>query len=1074
MILYQTSDFISDILGQKIFVKDTGFIRNHDLFFIMSHKKDKGKKRKLTSSEKRLAKNNISPNRSSIDTGREFTKALKYHQSGQLHSAGMIYKGILDVDPEHSDSLHLSGVIALQTGKYDVAVDLINKAIQFNPGNSIYYNNLGNAFKDRGNLAEAISCFQKALEIKPDFAEAYYNLGNVFKVQGNLVEAVSSYQRALEFKPDSAEAYYNLGTTLKEQGHLVEAIPCFQKALEIKPDYADAYNNMGNALKDQGKLTEAIASYRKALEIRPDYAEACNNMGYALEDRGSINEAITCFQKALELKPDYAEAYYNLGTTFKGNGNPAEAIRCFQKALEIRPDYVEACNNMGNALNEQGMLTEAISAYRRALEINPGLAEVYNNMGNTLKGLGELAKAVSAYRKALEIRPDYVEACNNMGNALNEQGELTEAISAYQRALEINPGLAEVYNNTGNTLKDQGELTKAVSAYQKALEIKPDYAEAYNNMGNALNEQGKPAEAISSYRKALEIKPRLAEAYNNMSTVLNAQGNLVEAIPCFQKALEIKPDYAEAYNNMGNTLKNQGRLVEAVSAYRKALELKPDYAEAYYNLGAAFKDQGKLDETIYCFQKALELKPDYAEAYSELFHQYQRMCAWQKREDMSARLDGFTEESLENETKTPETPFASLARHTGPSRNLAVSRSWSRGIERFVSNLKGHFSHEFRRSHKTGIIIGYLSNDFRNHPMAHLTLGLYGLHNREESKIFCYSYGEDDGSCYRARILQDCDKFVDLRNLNHADAARRIYEDGVDILVDLKGFTGGSRLEISAPRPAPVQVRFLGLPGTTGADFFDYIITDRVAMPEIHAQYYSENFVYMPHCYQINDHTQEISNKDWKKSDFGLPDGSVVFCSFNQGYKIEPVMFNSWMKILHQVPEGVLWLLWTNETANENLRREAVARGIESSRLVFTEKLSKDEHLARLRLADVALDTRIVNGMITTSDALWAGVPAVTLQGGNFASRASSSMLNAIGLPELITQSLEEYESLATDLANNPDKLQEIRRKLAGNLLTGPLFDTPRFVKNLESAYKEIWKIFIAGESQRQIKVVEG
>ena len=335
-------------------------------------------------------------------------------------------------------------------------------------------------------------------------------------------------------------------------------------------------------------------------------------------------------------------------------------------------------------------------------------------------------------------------------------------------------------------------------------------------------------------------------------------------------------------------------------------------------------------------------------------------------------------------------------------------------------------------------------------------------------------HGMDDGSSYRARIERDCDRFIDLRHLNHDEAAKRIYEDQVDILVDLKGYTGGGRLEICALRPAPIQARYLGLAGTTGADFFDYIITDRIVTPEDHARYYSENFVYLPHCYQVNDHNQVVSDRDWKKGDFGLQEGSFVFCSFNKGYKIEPVMFNSWMNIFRQVPEGVLWLQRLNETAEKNLRFEAEERGIKSERLIFSERLpTKDEYLARLRLADLALDTRIYNGHTTTSDALWAAVPVITLKGSHFASRVSASILTAIGMSELIAHSLEEYEALAVRLARNPGQLQTIRQKIVKNRLTEPLFDTPRFVRNLEKAYKEMSDIFENEERPRQIEVVE-
>ena len=687
---------------------------------------------------------------------------------------------------------------------------------------------------------------------------------------------------------------------------------------------------------------------------------------------------------------------------------------------------------------------------------------------------GKFNKAEEIYKKILEIDPDHSESLHLLGVIARKVGKNNIAMNLIKKAIRLNPGNPFYYNNLGNTFKNQGMFNEAIASYNKALKIKPDLSEAYYNLGNVLKVQGRLDEAVSCYQKALDIKPDLPEAHNNMGVVLKDQGKFFEAIYSFKKALKIKPGLAEVYNNIGTVLsKDQGKLTEAITCYQRALKIKPDYAEACHNLGTALKDRGKLDESISCFQKALDLKPGYTEAYSELFCQLEQTCDWERLEAMTAKLDGFTTKALNNGIKTTESPFVSLSRNTDISRNSAIARSWSNKIAGTMSTLNIHFAFDDRGSSKKKITIGYLSNDFRDHAMAHLTLSLYGLHSRDEFNIFCYSYGEDDGSYYGSRIKRDSDNFVDIRSLGHAEAARRIYEDQVDILVDLKGHTRGSRLEISALRPAPVQVRYLGLPCTTGADFFDYIITDRIASPEDHAQHYSENYVYLPHCYQINDHTQVISNIDCKRSDFELPEMSFVFCSFNQSYKIEPVMFNTWMKVLGQVPEGVLWLPRGSETTEKNLRREAESKGVIPDRLVFSDKLLKEQHLGRLRLADLALDTRIVNGMITTSDALWAGVPVITLQGSSFAARASSSILAAIGVPELITQSPEDYESLAVDLACNKGKLQTIRNKILKNRLTEPLFDTPVFTKNLESAYKEMWKIFASGEKPRQIEVVE-
>jgi len=686
---------------------------------------------------------------------------------------------------------------------------------------------------------------------------------------------------------------------------------------------------------------------------------------------------------------------------------------------------------------------------------------------------GELEKSEKIYKKILKINPNHSDSLWLLGLIAHQVGKSDKAINLINKAIQNNPKNPIYHNDLGIVFQCQGKLNDATSCFQKALQLKSDFVLAYNNLGNVFKEQGRLSEAISCYQKALQLKPDLAEPYFNIGNAFKEQGKVNEAISYFQKAVKLMPGFAGAYNNMGNAFKEQGRLSEAISCYQKALQLKPDHANAYNNLGNVFKDLKKSDEAIACYKKALDINPNFAEAYSQLTNQLQQTCAWQELEGLSAKLDGLTKKSLDSGTKPGESPFISLSRHTDPALNFAIARSWSCDIARSMSNLKIHFTFDERKLFKRKIAVGYLSNDFCNHPVAHLMLSLFGLHNRDEFEIFCYSYGEDDGSYYRERIKRDCDKFIDIRDLNYIDAAKCIYKDQIDILVDLTGHTSNNRLSICALRPAPIQVSYLGFPGTTGADFFDYTITDRIVTPEDHAPYYSENFVYMPHCYQVNDHTQVISNRDWKEMDFGLPEDTFVFCSFNQPYKIERIIFNVWINILLQVPESVLWLSLENKTAETNLRHESEARDLKSERLIFSNRLPPDEHLKRLKLADMALDTRIYNGGATTSNALWAGVPVLTLQGNHFASRMSASILTSIGLTEMITYSLEEYETLAVRLAHHPDEFQTIRQKLAQNRLTAPLFDTPRFARNLETAYTEMWKIFLAGERPRQIEVLE-
>jgi len=653
----------------------------------------------------------------------------------------------------------------------------------------------------------------------------------------------------------------------------------------------------------------------------------------------------------------------------------------------------------------------------------------------------------------------------------HQAGNLSQAENICRKILKADPNNFYALHILGMVYYQLKQYDLSIVYNRKALNINADIPKAYYYLGNALSAKGQLDEAIPCYRKAIQIDPTFIDAYFHIGNTFGKKGQHDDAITCYKKALQLNPLFFDAQYKLGNVYRAKGQHDDAITCYKKALQLNPNFFAAYYNLGNTLQEKDQLDDAITCYKKALMAKSDFAEAISELVHLLRQTCNWQELEAMTAILDSFIKKALDMKTKPPESPFHCVIRRSDLSMNFAIAKAWSADIARSVSSVKIHFPFDERKSGKRKLVIGYLSNDFYNHPTAHLMLSLFGLHNRDEFTIACYSYGKDDGTGYRERIMHDCDKFVDIMSFSYTDAAQRIHEDQVDILVDLKGYTRGYRLAICALRPAPVQVSYLGFPGTTGADFIDYIITDRIVTPEDNTPYFSEKFVYLPHCYQVNDHTQPISNRAWTKEEFGIPESGFVFCSFNSSYKIDPVMFDVWMRILQKVPESVLWLLFSNKTAQQNLGREAEARGITSERLIFAEKLLKADHLSRLRCADLALDTRIVNGHTTTSDALWAGVPVITLQGSHFASRVSSSVLTAIGLPELITHSLEEYEARAVQLARNPSEQQEIRERLAKNRLTAPLFDTPRFVRNLETAYKEMWKIFLSGESPRQISV---
>ncbi|MBT8368880.1 MAG: tetratricopeptide repeat protein [Deltaproteobacteria bacterium] len=621
-------------------------------------------------------------------------------------------------------------------------------------------------------------------------------------------------------------------------------------------------------------------------------------------------------------------------------------------------------------------------------------------------------------------------------------------------------------------LERQSNYEAAIDCLKQCLGINPQWAEAYNNLGNLYKHQDLHDQALAHYQKAVQLNPQFYVAQNNLGNTLKDLGCWAEAIACYQKALQVQPQYAEAYLNLGITLAESDCPTEAANQFQAAVRINPDFAAAHNYLGITLADLGKRGEAIDCFERAIEINPAYSEAYCYLIYQLQYVCNWSRLETVSNRLDQLSGPDTPGGQFESEPPFIHMTRHPDPEHQLINARAWCHKMMPPGNSGTPLFHFDRRRLNTGKRTIGYLSGDFHDHATAHLMRGIFGLHNRSKLQINCYSYGPDDHSTYRTQIRQECDRFVDLRELSHIDAARRIHADKVDILVDLKGHTKGARLGILAYRAAPIQVHYLGFPGTTGADFIDYLITDRIVTPIEHAPFYSEKLVYLPHSYQVNDQQQKIAAREWIRNQWGLPEKGVVFSSFNLSYKIDSLMFDCWMRILKQVPNSVLWLFKGNQTAMKNLIREARGRGIDPDRLVFADKLAKAEHLARLQLADLTLDTHVVNGHTTTSDSLWAGVPVITVKGDHFASRVSASLLNAIGLPELIVDHLDAYKRLAVRLASDPAELQRIKTQLSENRKKMPLFDTPAFVDYLEAAYQKMWMMFVNGKAPQAFEVV--
>lgn len=501
---------------------------------------------------------------------------------------------------------------------------------------------------------------------------------------------------------------------------------------------------------------------------------------------------------------------------------------------------------------------------------------------------------------------------------------------------------------------------------------------------------------------------------------------------------------------------NDAPLQEAIESLRRAAKADPGHAGTHVRLGGLLVSSFQFGAAGKAFVRALELDPSHEEARVGLAACRAQLCDWREREAEIAAIRGAVARRLSQGQVSPLSSSQAMVLGLPAAEQLAIARDTAerlaKGLAKTAADLLPHSA--VRQGGR--LRLGYLSSDFRDNALAHLTRRLYGLHDRERFEVYCYSLGPDDGSEYRRGIAADCDRFIDLAAASPAKAARRIREDGVDLLVDLTGFAAGSRPEILALRPAPVQAVYL-YPGTLGGVFTDYFLGDPVITPLEHQPCFGESLVLLPHCYQVNDHLQPIAARSFEREEQGLPPDAFVFCSFNNHWKIEPTIWDVWMRILTRVPGGVLWLQDMAPPARENLRRAAEARGVRADRLVFAPHLKKPEHLARCGLADLFLDTWICNAHTTASDALWSGVPVLTCPGDHLPARVAASLLHAAGLPELVVADLAAYEETAVRLAQDRAALAGLRARVAAARTNSPLYDTPRMVRDLESAFLAMW-----------------
>lgn len=714
----------------------------------------------------------------------------------------------------------------------------------------------------------------------------------------------------------------------------------------------------------------------------------------------------------------------------------------------------------GLALHRQGQFDAARAEYQDVLGLDPRQFDALYFLGVLAAQTEDMPRAADMLRQAAEVNPNHAQAQHNLAAALAALNRAEDALAAYNKALALKPDYAEAHHGRGRMLANLRSYDDAVAAFTQAVALNPQDIEAQRNRGLILAGLHRHADAVMAFNAVLLLKPDDAHIHNAKGQSLHYLRRYEDALRAYDSALAINPNHAEAWSNRGAALAALKYLPAAVESYDRALTLKSNYAVAAANRGHALLDMSRFEDAAASYDRALRIAPDYAFLRGPRLHARLQACVW---DDLDADLKDLETRIANGEKATP--PWPALVMFDAPALHHAAAKTWMRSLH------KPNKAIIAGRSPGSKIRLAYFSADFHDHATTHLMAELFERHDRGRFELIAFSFGPNKQDAMRARVTAAFDQFLDVRDRSDDEVASLARSLNIDIAIDLKGYTQDSRPGIFACRAAPVQAAYIGYPGPMAADYMDYVIADDTVIPGDAEEDYSEQVVRLPYSYQVNDRKRVIADRAFSRAELGLPEQGFVFCCFNHSFKILPDTFAIWMRILKAVPRSVLWLLEDYAPAAINLRRHAAGHGVEPERLVFAKRMPLSDHLARLRVADLFLDTLPYNAHTTASDALWAGVPMLTRAGEAFAGRVAASLLKAMGMPELITSTAADYEERAITLASDPEGLARIKVKLASNRLTTPLFDTALFTRHLETAYERMLAHYHAGLPPEHISI---
>jgi len=779
--------------------------------------------------------------------------------------------------------------------------------------------------------------------------------------------------------------------------------------------------------------------------------------------RGALELAEALCRHVLEDNPRHAEALHLLGVVLGRTRRFADAAAALERSVAVDPDNAYSRSDLAAMLRMLGRSREALEHLERSVELDRSNAAAFNERGLALHALQRPAEAADSYAQAIALAPQLAEAHFNLGVALSSLRRPEAALGSFERVTALDPGHADAHLQRGNVLVDLGRPAEALAAYEQAIAVRADLAEAHNNRGCVLLDLKRPQPALESFARAVALRPDFDEAINNHGNALRDLGRLAEALYSYEKAIALRPANGHAHANRGAALYGLNRFAESVASADRAIALDPELAKAHNNRGLALVRLKRYEEAVRSFRRAMELDGNIELLAGNLLMAQLHLCDW---EDFDGRLTDLEQRIGRGENATP--PYAVLALTDSPRLQLEAARIHA--ARSFPANpALGPIA---RTGGAGRIRIGYFSADFRTHPSSHLLADLFEIHDRSAFEFTGFYFGPDVRDDMTARLSAAFDRFIEVGARSDRDVALLSRELQIDIAVDLMGYTEHSRPGIFALRAAPVQVNYLGYPGTSGAEYLDYIVADRTVIPHRNRLHFSESVACLPQCFQPNDRRRALPTRQFTRRELGLPETGRVFAGFHSSYKITPSTFDGWMRILGKVAGSVLWLREDTPEVVANLRREAQRRGVDPRRLVFAPRVDLADHIARHRQADLFLDAFPFNAHTSASDALWSGLPLLTRSGESYISRVGASLLTAVGLPELVTRSQDEFEELAVRLAGDEDRLRQLQQRLAASRASSPLFDTPRYARHLEAAYIAMFERHRSGLPPADIEVV--